>query len=800
MRLKNQLLICTGLATFMASPAFAQAAFGPQPAATSIDARASTNDIETAQIEDIVVTARKRAERLQDVPAAINAFDRAEIERHQLASVDDLTRLTPGLQTSDSAVSSGGSISLRGIGSGSSNYLGDQAVSINVDGMQVGSLNIRKTAQIDLGQIEVLRGPQALFFGKNSPGGVLSLKTNDPTSEKEVETRVGYEGVSGDSYVQMLMSGPISGNLEGRLVGRYTKLGGYFNLKSVAGSGDPLVIPPSFDSYPQGNEYFARGTLIYRPFDGLKVNAKVTYYKSDEKGGTATLGQRVACPFGTPQGQPNFPCTADRDVYTGGGPVIASQLVPGSPTSDGLGLRRNEQILSTIQADYDLTPNLRVTSLTGYYYFNELNAHNATIGPKATLLVPYLPFKMKQFSEEVRLVSTYQGPLNFTVGAYYEHRVTHGAQNAVILIAGPPFALGTERTAQGNDAYSMFGQLIWKPVSDFEISGGLRYSEERKDLKFSFKNVDVTGSLARNKLSFSNLSPEVTASYHVSRNLMLFGSYKQGFKSGGFDAGFTGGAIGRAAPGSFRNTFNNERVEGFESGLKGTLGRTVSFALTAYNYKYEDLQVGAYDPTTISFKVLNAAAARVKGVEFEGKWRTPLEGLSMQVTLAYNDAKFLDFRSGCYVGQTPALGCNLTANAAGVFQEQNLSGRRLNNAPPFTGYGGFLYTHPFDSGIGMDVTLDAEYSDAYATNLLQSPADKQNAFIKLNAGIRFFDASKKWEFGLLARNLTNEYTFSSSGAITFTGSGSGTPGSRLADTSAPVNRGREIVISLAYRL
>jgi iron complex outermembrane receptor protein len=791
MRFRNRLMICTGLGACLAFPAYAAPA--DAPGATGPAAGAA------AEVEAIVVTARKREERLQDVPTAITAFNRMDIERHQLNGVDDLTRLTPGLQTSESSVSSGGSISLRGVGSGSTNYLGDQAVSINVDGMQIGTLNIRKTAQIDMAQVEVLRGPQALFFGKNSPGGVISFETADPTSKREFEARAGFEAVSHDTYLQALASGPVSDTVGIRLVARYTRLNGYFNLKTVPANGDALIIPPSVKAYPTGEEYFVRGTVLAHPTDTLSVKGKLTYYKSDVNGGSATVYQRLACPFGAPLGQPSFPCRADRDIYRGGGPTLASQLVPGAPTLDALGVRDNKQVLSTVQVDYDISPSLRATSVSGYYWFDEINSHNTSAGPKATLLVPYLPFEMKQFTQEVRLVSTFDAPLNFTVGAFYESRTTTGAQNAVFLIGPAPVAVGTERTDQGQDDYSLFGQLIWKPVPGLEISGGARYSHESKDLRYFFKDVDVTAGLAKTDLEFSNLSPEFTVSYRLSDRLMAFGSYKRGFKSGGFDAGFTNGAIGRAAPGTFTNTFNEEHVEGFEGGLKGSMGRSLSFGITAYDYKYSDLQVGAYDPLTISFKVLNAAAARVKGVELEGDWRTPLDGLSLRGTFAYNDARFLDFRSGCYVGQTPALGCNLTPNAAGVFLEQDLSGRRLNNAPPITAFGGLLYTYAFPNSVGVDLTLDAEYSDTFSTNLRQSPYDSQGAYTKLNAGVRVYGADRKWEIGLLARNLTNVFTFDSSSTITFTGSGSGVPTAQLGDTSGPVNRGREILLNLAYR-
>lgn len=796
MKLRAQLLVFSCITSMAALPAWAQSSdsSGPQAGAGRPVAEADST------VEAIVVTARKRDERLQDVPVAVTAFGRDDIQRYKLNSVDELTRLTPGLQTAESAVSSGGSISLRGIGSGSTNYLGDQAVSINVDGMQVGTLNIRKTAQIDMAQIEVLRGPQALFFGKNSPGGVISFKTADPKAYREGEVSAGFEAVSGDAYVQGIISGPVSDTLLVRLAARYTRLDGYFNLKSVPANGDPLIVPASVDEYPVGDEYFSRLTVIAEPTNNLKINAKLTYYESEVKGGSATIGQRVACPQGAPQLQPLHPCVADRDIYVGGGLAVASTLVPGSPTSDQLGLRHNKQFLGTVQADYQISPELKATSVTGYYWFDEINAHNATVGPRAILLVPYLPFEMRQFTQELRLISSFESKLNFTAGLFYEAREASGAQDAVFFIGPAPIVVGTERTRQDQTAYSAFGQIIWKPVDNLELSGGLRYSFEEKSIDFFYRNADVTDRLKRDNISFRNLSPELTASYRLSPDLMAFASYKRGFKSGGFDAGFTNGAVGRAAPRSFSNTFNEEKVDGLEGGLKGSIGGRISFSATAYRYEYKDLQVGAYDPVSISFKVLNAAAARIQGLELEGNWRTPIRGLSARATAAYNDAVFKKFLSGCYVGQTPALGCNRTQNPAnGVFQEQDLSGRRMNNAPEITAYGGLLYNFPFSDHIDVDLNIDLEYSDSFITNLRQSPYDKQGAYTKVNMGIRLTNVERNWDLSLLARNLTNEYTYSSSGTVTFTGSGSGVPSARLGDTSAPVNRGREVMLGLAYR-
>lgn len=758
----------------------------------------SASDDTEATMNKVVVTARKRDEFIEDVPTAISAFGKDDIARLNLTSIDDLASFTPGLQTAESSVSSGGSISLRGVGSGSSNYLGDQAVSINVDGMQVGTLNIRKSAQIDLEQIEILRGPQALFFGKNSPGGVISMKTADPDQDRLLALETGYEAVSQDAYYQAIYSAPLSDKVGLRLAARYSDLNGYFKVKSVPANGDPLVTPSPISRWPSGEEFFARATVVVDATDDLRLKAKLTFNESKIEGGSIMAQQRIACPLGAPQLQPVFPCAADRDIYAGNGRPEDVALAAGAPGRNGIGFRNNQQILGTVQADYNVTPDLTLTSVTGYYLFDEVNAHDASIGPRAVLLVPYLPFEMRQFSQEVRLASDWDAPVNFTAGVFYETRDTYGSQDAVITAFPPaPFAIGQEQTFQDQEAFSAFAQLIWDVTDRLEISGGARYSEEDKSLRFFHRGVDVTGNLVRDSLSFDNLSPELTISYDVTDGVMLFGSYKEGFKSGGFDGGFTNGAI---AAGNFANTFDEETVTGFEGGFKATLFDQLVLNVTAYDYDYDDLQVGAFDPDSISFKVLNAAAAAVRGIEADFNWRTPARGLSVQGSLALNDAKFEDFLSGCYLGQTVALGCNINLNTTtGAYLQQDLSGRQMNNAPKTAASGGILYTGQLMNGLGYDLGIDATYSSDYSANLRQSPLDRQEAFTKLNASLRLYGGGDQWDVSLIGRNLTDEYTFNASAPITLTGGGSGTATAVSGDQSAVVSRGREVFLKFTWR-
>ena len=763
---------------------------------------AQTNgDVATSHerhIEEIVVTARKRDERISEVPTAITAFGGEDIDKFALDTVDQLANFTPGLIVAESAVSSGGSISLRGVGTGDSNYLADQAVAINVDGMQVGTLNIRKTAQIDLAQIEVLRGPQALFFGKNSPGGVIAFKSADPGSEREIAFSTGYEAESQDAYYQALYSSPITDRVGVRVVGRYTNLNGYYDLKTVPANGDPLVIPPHVDSWPSGEEYFVRGTVLAELSDDFRLKGKVSYNKSDIEGGSITVFQRIDCPQGIPQRQPSFPCKANNDIYIGGGPANAVALVDGAPTLNGLGLREDEQILSTIEMEYDLSDQYTLTAVTGYYDFSEINAHNASVGPRAVVLVPYLPFDMTQWTQELRITSNFSGPFNFMLGGFYETRNTESSQNGVVTIFPPaPFDFGTEALEQDQHAYSFFGNVTWDVSDALELSAGLRYSKEEKDLSFKYNGVDVSANLARDSIEFSNVSPEVTLSYDITDEVMFFASYKEGFKSGGFDGGLTQGAI--LTPG-FSNTFDEENVSGFEAGLKTNFNGTLAINVTAYSYEYDDLQVGSFDAETITFKVRNAAAATIEGLEVDANWLAPIDGLSFRGSIAYNDAKFDEFLSGCYVGQTVAGGCDITFDAArSVFLEQDLSGERLHRAPEYVVTAGAAYERTFSNGAGFDLTLNAFYSDEYSGNLRQSPQDVQDSYTKVNASLRFYSPEDRWEVALTGYNLTNEYTFSRSGAVTLTGGGSGTAAGFLADRSGVVSEGREVQVKLTYR-
>jgi iron complex outermembrane receptor protein len=764
-------------------------------------------------LEEVIVSARKRNESIRDVPVTITEYGHELLSEYQINSFDELAQFVPGLISTDgSAGPSGGAIYLRGIGNGDANPLNSHSVAIVVDSMPVGSLNIRRVSQFDLAQIEVLRGPQALFFGKNTPGGLISMTTTDPGEELEIIGSVGYEFESDDQYLEFIASGPISDNVGLRLAVRYTELNGYFDLKSVPSEGNPLIVPGDVSGYPDGDETFLRGTLTADPSDRLSIRAKLTYNEQEIAGGSVTPYQRFSCPLGSPQGpfgssgQAAFPCQDNnRDIYLGSVPEELWTLARNSAVSSGIGTREQDLLLGTLEFNYELTPELEFTSITGYLDAEEVMAQNASGGPQVTLFIPHSSFEIEQYTQEFRLTSQRNSSVNFMLGLFAEHKEIGTDANAVFapgIIAPAAVVLPDERPEEESDTYSAFVQVQWDITDQIELSGGVRYTKEEKSLdyfaSFGGGDVDVSSNLAVDELDSSNVSPEVTLMYHPVEKLMLYASYKTGYKSDGFDGGYTQGAI--LVPG-YENTYDEEEVSGFELGSKAVVADgSLALNLSLYSYQYDDLQVGELDAETLQFRVTNAAEATIRGVELDFDWASPIKGLTFRGSASYNDAEYDDYLAGCYVGQTPGLGCNVTPDpVTGVFLEQDLSAARLNQAPEWSGILGLNYESPLGDRLEMGFALNAVYSDEFIGNGKQAPADVLDSHTKFHANLRLSTVDQRWEVLLIARNLTDEITYTATNATTLTGAGSGFEGAILSDRTGLPTKGRELHLRLTYR-
>lgn len=797
-------------ACLLCATALAAAAFGPA-LARAADAAQSTSPGQQpaaadAGVSEVIVTARKREERLLDVPVAVSALSKEQLQRYSSVSLTAISLQVPQLVIAESQNQVGGSINLRGIGSGISNPSTETAVTLNIDGVPISYGNAIRLGQIDLGRVEVLKGPQALFYGKNSPGGIISLISQDPGSEFEAKLRTGYEFYGKQRFVEGSAGGPMSDDLGGRIVGYYSKEDGWFRNIAVA---IPNVTPGPAAKTLNAEDLFVRGTLNYQPGDGsTQIKAKLAYGERNRDGvGPTGNSQIVLCPGGVSRFGATD-CKLNRTFYS---EIIPSRVTALDPTlGDGVPFSRSKQFLGSVTADQDLGHALALSAVTGYYRLQE-----KSLDPFTFSNVPYFAASndivAEGFSQELRLASDYDGPLNFLVGGFYQD-AHFKIRQAFAVDFGAPFLVGSTYYDVHTVATSVFGQLRYKLLDTLELAAGGRYSNERKALTgASFASpIDVLNP----KKKYNDFSPEVTLTYRPSTNLTVYAAYREGFTSGGFNT----------VPATLRTAANQTKpkadlsygqmtASGEEIGVKGYLAeRQVLFDLVAYDYKYKSLQLSRYDNVSFAQLTQNAGGAEVKGVELNLTVRPrAVSGLTLNTAIAYNHSRYTDFIGGCYAGQSIAAGCNLNplnpalapstfGTAANAYQNQDQTGQQLFRAPELAFTTGFAYDQSFSDTLKGSVALDTNYSSAYTTQTEGNPFARQKSYWQLNGVISLNGgAGKPWELSLIGRNLTNELVVVAGSVVGSTARGTGTasvtPGDILGGLSAP----RSVLLQLTLR-
>ncbi|WP_340314908.1 TonB-dependent receptor [Rhizorhabdus argentea] len=779
----SAILLCTNA---LVASAWAQAV----PASTETPEAAIPRDDAGAEI---IVTARKRNETSIQVPVSMLALGREQLERYGASDLLTLSSQTPGLVVTSANSGSGGGVAVRGVTTGLNNPSTDQAVSFVIDSVPVGTGHFVRLGLIDLQQMEVLKGPQALFFGKNSPGGIISMRSADPGAKTEFGAKVDYEFEAREKTAQFIASGPITDELGVRAVVAYRDMEGYIVNKSPLVPN--LAFEPSRRRNPAANEIFVRGTALYRPSSDLLVRAKYSYNRL-KGSSTLAMNQRIYCPRGAPQvvGLPVAvdDCKPDFVNYVADpSPNIVAQF-PGSLRRNGLGSRQH---LGGLEINYNVAPQIAFTSVSGIYDLKERNIGDATYMPVALAMVNPQS-KRRELSQEIRLVTSRSDwPVNFTIGAFYQDLKYYNRIDIILdnFALGAAPAPGTGRLTANSEfringtAYSFFGQGLWAITPQLELAGGARWSKEKKKLSPFQRGILL--ATAKPNVSFDNLSPEVTLSWRPDRQLNIFGAFRNGFRSGGFNTANTGGTP------NLDLSYRPEKARGFEAGIKGVRG-AFRFGLTGYTYRYSDLQVSAFNPVTLVQNVSNAGAARIKGIEAELGYRpSELPGFEIHGSANYNKARYTFFIADCFTGQTIAEGCNLVPKATGQFQKQDLKGRPLRLAPTWTGAAGFSYSTDLPGGKGLTITADANYNSGYWTNLSLAAGSHQDDYVTLSASARLRLAEDRFELALIGENLTNQAVFTDANGVSLTGvaarTGTATAGGQ-ADLAAPVLRGRQI--------
>ena len=487
----------------------------------------------------ILVQARKQTETLQEVPVTVTVIDSAQLEKYGVDQVADVVSRVPTLNVQVGGSGSGGQLSLRGVGSSNISASFDSAVAFDFDGVQVSTMRLVQAGFFDTQQIDVLKGPQSLFFGKSASAGVFAIRSANPTPTWEVGAKAAYEFEEKGYTVSGFVSGPISETLGIRVAAQFNDIEDYVELQE----GTPTAHGDSRST----DNFVGRVTLAWDPSDTFTANLKAQYVKNTNDGAIQHSdifcgANGVADPVFLFQGAVAIPAGNDCNAYDGKYFIPDSQPAlgasPPTPTEaagrNGVPFGETEVFFTRLRMDLDLSDSLTLTSVTGYLDMDSVDYDSYSyvgIGPAFSPLLdavvnpgivagggtplttqeffaanfPALaatngagtpggagssdPINtLKQFSQEIRLSSDFDGPINFMVGAFYEDRefVFDTAQQAVniSLIAPDPvtgFTYDWDKTHTTNtEAISLFGSLTIDLSDKWELSGGVRWTDEDK--------------------------------------------------------------------------------------------------------------------------------------------------------------------------------------------------------------------------------------------------------------------------------------------------------------------------------
>lgn len=706
-----------------------------------------------AEIEEIIVTAQKRSESIQDVPMSITAFSGDELARRGIVDVTGIAQSVPNFDIPSSNASRNVSIRIRGIGSTGSNPGIEPSVGVFLDGLYQPTGAMALGELTDIATFEILRGPQGTLYGRNTPVGALNVTTLKPSDEFESKITLGageYASVWGKGYV----GGSLSDNSAGRLSFWYRDREGY---------EDNLFTGNDVNDH---NTWGLRAKLLYQPSDSVEINV-TAYYSEIEK--RCCMGEQIDAtgPFGI--ATPGFLATQE----AAGLPFVNFDDNDHKVDGDDEGDDNTESLGFSVQIDWDLDNEFLLTSITGYQDW-ENDVTIAVDSLKNDVLTNNQVQANKIFSQEFRITSPGDRDIEYLAGLYlYKQDTTFisggfigaGANRVLPPIFGP--LCPSPCMAQPGDATSSlfdqetrsvaaYGNLTWHLTDQWDVTGGLRWSRDEKDAYISHTNAPGNGFVVdrvffpANEVGDLELEEDSTTwslntRYNVTEEVMIFATAATGFKSGGFNSR-------RLPPGQVVK-FDNEDSITFEVGIKSTwFDRRVLLNATLYHITLEDFQESTLSPTATGFIVGNAGEQEAKGIELDFTIK-PIEPLTINGSLAVLDAEYTDFVDAqCGIGEpvdnTDTGTCDRT-------------GETPSFAPELQWGLGVEWAQPIDN-TELEWRLRADYSWVDDQNLIRVTQDSggdQDAYGLLNLRAVLASTSGGWQVAAFVNNATDEAYF-----------------------------------------
>ena len=778
----------------LAAPALAQASAPPAEDAASLD---------EAPPGEIVVTAQKRTERLQDVPVAVSVLSGDALANSSKPNLESAVALVPSLNFVKAGTALNQTLFLRGLGTTTLSIAVDPSVSTVLDGVVLSRSAEAFTDLVDIERIEVLRGPQGTLFGRNASAGVINIVSKRPGRDFGGELEAAYFFDNGTEYrVRGALDLPLSENFRTRTTAFYDKYDG--NIRNIA---------PNVNDRVNGlKHYGVRSVAEVDLSDAVRLTLIGDYHKNNDN-----------CCADIIAGPPRFGAltTTPGAVNTANLNLIQTVL----PTLRGDETRAVNQnlVTRTIEKGYGFSGQLdaelgnqTITSITAYRNFANREIRDGDFYPQAFISAPQShdngPQTGHTFSQELRLTSPGKQFFDYVLGAYFSNTFTKrifernnticaAATGAVIpvgvltpctspLAAPSVAAFGRSTFSARAKNFALFGQGTLNISDDFRLIGGLRYTTDQLDVNFirvtspgnrasnppfdagvlaaynNFLTAGLSPTAAQTaaapftngvplhtKTTSDNFSGKAGAQYDFSRDVTGYATFTRGYKGPAYNLFFNLQPTGLKA-------LEPETSDAYEVGLKNSLlDGALTVNLAGFYAKYSNFQANNPDSltingvTTVIGRFTNAGTVSTRGAELDFAYR-PTRNFSITGGAAYTDAKIDKFRP-------PAV---RTPN------DIVPDGTRLPFAPKFKG--SLAVDYRIRTGGAVDFALGAQgnYQSSQDSVLTPDPVVRKAAYIDaygiLNASVSIIDGEDRWKLTFVARNL-----FDTSYAATIIGGG-----------------------------
>jgi iron complex outermembrane receptor protein len=744
-------------------------------------------------LEEVLVTATKREQSLNDIPVAISAYDNEQLKNSQIRDVGELTAVAPSLSFGTSESSAGGNLSLRGMGTLGTEPGLESSVGVFIDGVYRSRAGVAIDELGEVARIEVLRGPQGTLFGKNTSAGLIQVITKAPNFE-EIE---GFAELTLGNYnlkrLAAAVSGPlIADTLAGRIDAVVTDRDGY--LRDINSS----------DTYNDRNRYMFRGQLAFEASDTLTGRFIADYSDRDELCCGVTNAKKALGPQDVSTltlSNPN-----DKGLPEGSDPynhqiaISSGRESTEETTQWGLSLELSLDLekatLVSISAyrewEYVAAGEHLDSSGADLFYYDKSNPQRR---------------KFETLTQELRLQGSWEGG-SWMVGAFYADEDYGGKFTArygadlnnyamrFFASVADPTGAGTfdyvtrtpaggnsfidgdgvnDSGGQGSQSVSIFTQEDFDLTEQLLLTVGLRYTEEEKDItlnavsefgaegnpcggafyNFSTGKPGVTQQavkiicgisaltqplLAAGNYTTDNSDEELTGTvklaYTLANDTLIFANAATGYKSGGFNQ--TRLSMSPAAPNANDLAFAPETVTTYELGAKGyAFNRTMSLNGTLFFSEFEDFQLGQFNGTTL--ETVSVDKVESQGAEIEGTWLAS-DNLMITSGVVYTDNSYPDDSNIDIVA--PTDGGNLRAGA-------RLSRNWVSTV-------GVTWSVPVTDNLVSSFHLDGRYTSDYSSNSSLDSDFDEPAYTVFNGRVSIADIGQNWSVALWARNLTDE--------------------------------------------